>query len=199
MKVLLLNGPPRCGKDTIVKELIPYIKFRHLKFAAPMKRAFAALLDITESALEDYKDIQSPVLQRKETTTKEHRDTVRQGLIAMSEEFLKPRYGDDFFGRIFWQHAKNSAASLIVASDCGFKEEVERVISNAGKRNCVLVRLHRNGCNFDGDSRSFMPDGLCDTWDIQNDGTIHEATMKVLRLAQRELGAQLLKEPDWIK
>lgn len=198
-KFLLLNGPPHCGKDTVTSELVQYIQFQHIKFAGPMKRALAALLDIPESAIENYKDIQSVVLQHTGTTTKEHRDTLRQYLIAMSEDFLKPRYGNDFFGRVFWQHAKNSALPLIVASDCGFVEEVERVVSNAGKRNCILVRIHRSGCTFDGDSRSYMPDGLCDTWDINNDGTIYDFTMKVLRLVTREMGFKLLKEPEWIR
>lgn len=199
MKFLLLNGPPRCGKDTVVRELVQYIKFRHMKFAMPMKRAFAALLDITEGQLEDFKDVQSPLLQRAGTTQKDGRDTVREGLISFSEDWAKQRYGEDFFGRAFWQHAKNSAEQLIVASDCGFREEVERVISNAGRRNCVLIRIHRDGCTFDGDSRSYMPDGLCEIWDINNNGTMHLFTMKVLRVISKEMGLTLLKEPDWMK
>jgi hypothetical protein len=198
-KILLLNGPPKSGKDTLVRELTPYIKFRHMKFAMPIKRAVAALLDVRESDLEAYKDIQSNVLQHKDRMSKEYRDTPRHLLIAMSEDLLKPRYGDDFFGRIFWQHAKNSAEQLIVASDCGFEAECERVISNAGKNNCILVRIHRDGCSFDGDSRSFLRDGLCDTWDIDNNGTLHTFTMKVLRLVTREMGLTLQKEPDWLK
>lgn len=199
MKFLLLNGPPKCGKDTVTSELVQYIKFQHIKFAGPMKRALAALLDVPESAIEAYKDIPSAVLQHPGTVTKEHRDTIRQLLISMSEDWLKPKYGPDIFGRIFWQHAKNSALPLIIASDCGFRDEVERVIGNAGKKNCVLVRIHRADCTFDRDSRSYMPDGLCDTWDITNNGTVYDFTMKVLRLITREMGLTLTKEPEWIK
>lgn len=170
-----------------------------MKFSMPIKRAVAALLDIRESDLENYKDVQSNVLQHKDRITKEYRDTPRDLLISASEDWLKPRYGDDFFGKIFWHHAKNSAEQLVIASDCGFESEVERVVSNAGARNCILVRIHRDGTSFDGDSRSFLRDGLCDTWDIDNNGTLHTFTMKILRLITREMGLALQKEPDWTK
>lgn len=196
-KLLLLNGPPKSGKDTIVKELTQYVKFQHLKFSMPIKRAVAALLDVRESDLEAYKDIQSSMLQPAGTTLKEVRETPRDLLIAMSEDLLKPRYGSDFFGRIFWQHTKNSASSLIVSSDCGFEEEVERVISNAGSHHCILIRLHRDGTDFDSDSRSYLRDGLCHTWDISNNGTVHEAAMMVLRVLQKEFQIPLIKEPVW--
>ncbi len=198
-KFLFLNGPPKSGKDTIVKELVQYTKFQHIKFSMPMKRAIAGLLDIREADVETYKDVTSPVLQRVGTTQKEYRDTLRELLIAFSEDFLKVKYGNDIFGRIFWQHAKQSAFQLIISSDCGFEEEVERVISNAGAHHCRLVRLHRDGTDFDGDSRSYLRDGLCSTWDITNDGTVHEVTMKVLRMLTQEFSVPLLKEPDWIK
>lgn len=198
-KLLLLNGPPKSGKDTIVKELTQYLKFQHLKFSMPIKRAVAALLDIRESDLENYKDVGTPILQPAGTTLKEYRDTPRNLLIAMSEDLLKPRYGDDFFGRVFWQHAKQSASQLIIASDCGFESEIERVVSNAGSRNCIIIRLHRTGTTFDGDSRSYLRDGICPTWDITNDGSVHEATMMVLRLVTREFNMPLLKEPLWTK
>lgn len=199
MKFIFLNGPPRCGKDTLVGELIPYLKFRHLKFAMPIKRAVAGLLDITENSLEEYKDVQSNVLQHVGTSTKEYRDTPRQLLIALSEDLLKPKYGSDIFGRVFWHHAKNSFEQVIIASDCGFVDEVQRVIYNAGKANCRLIRIQRDGCTFDGDSRSYLPDGLCPTWDLANNGTKYDFTMRALRLISREFSLALLKEPEWIK
>ncbi len=199
MKLLLLNGPPKCGKDTVVRELVPYIKFRHMKFSMPMKRALAGLLDISEADVENFKDVRSSVLQRAGTETKENRDTLRDFLIDFFDNYLAKRYGEDILGRMFWQHAKNSPEQLIVASDCGKLAEVERVVSNAGRRNCVLVRIHRNGTTFDGDNRSYMPDNLCDTWDINNNGTLHLFTMKVLRVISREMGLTLLKDPDWTK
>lgn len=199
MKFILLNGPPRSGKDAITRELTPYIKFRHMKFASPIKRMVAALLEIQESTLENFKDVRSPVLQLAGTSTAEARDTPRNLLIALSEDLLKPRYGDDFFGRVFWQNAKNSAESLVVASDCGFESEVRRLVWSAGERNCFLLRLHRDGCTFDGDSRSYLPDGICRTWDIANDSTVHNATMKVLRIITQEWQVPLQREPDWVK
>lgn len=198
-KFLLLNGPPKSGKDAIVQQLREYITFHHLKFAMPMKAAIAAMFDIPMGQLENFKDVPSHLLQHRDTTLKERRDTMRELLIAFSEDFLKPKYGDDFLGRVFWQHAKQSACNLIIATDIGFEAETERVISNAGAHNCRLIRLHRDGTSFDGDSRSYIRDGLCTTYDVPNNGTLYEATMRVLYLAKREFDLKLLKEPEWIK
>lgn len=193
---ILLNGPPECGKDTLAGELLPYLTFTHMKFAAPMKRAIASLLDIPQGEIEGFKNHKSPLFQHRDTS---ERDTVRQALISMSEDHLKKRYGDDFFGRAFWQIAKNVATTMVVASDCGFASEVVRVVGNAGRNNCLLIRLHRIGKTFEGDSRSYMPDGLCDTYDFDNNSTPHMLTMKVLRAIVNKFHPPLLREPDWIK
>ena len=199
MKFVLLNGPPGCGKDTAASHLIPYINFKHLKFAAPIKRMVAGLLDCSMSELEKIKDIPNRMLRYENYVT--HRDaTPRQLLIALSEELFKPTFGGSFFGNALWCEACISPAELFIVSDCGFSSEVERLISNAGKSNCLLIRIHREGHTFDGDSRSYLPDGLCKTIDIHNDLTPHDLTMRVLSATIRTWKhIELLREPEWIK
>lgn len=188
--IVYLNGPPGCGKDTLVSQLVPYLRFRHLKFAAPLKRAVAGLLDVTMSEIEARKD--QPLRMFNE-------DTIRKVLIRMSEEFLKPTYSADIFGKLFWQDAKNSAVNLIIASDCGFFEEVERVIYNNSKEKCLLIRIHRTGCDFTDDSRSYLPDGMCDTVDIDNNGTLNWLTMFGIRVIMKKFPVEFVKEPEWLK
>src|ERR1700753_3374297 len=106
-RVVLLNGPPRCGKDTIAQHLIPYFAFARMKFAAPLKRMAAGLLDMDVSAVERHKEAEFNILCR-ETLKDEFgqspmygpKDTLRKLLIRISEEFLKPTYGDTFSGRL---------------------------------------------------------------------------------------------------
>src|SRR6478609_8002249 len=143
-KVVLFNGPPGAGKDTMVSELVPYLNFQHMKFAAPIKRMAAGLLDMSSGVLERSKDLQNKLLNNT---------TLREMLIGLSEEFLKPRYGEDIFGRLAVEEAQQSSYSLLLFSDCGFTPEVQHVIRAVGHRNCLLIRLHRAGKTYDNDSR----------------------------------------------
>lgn len=199
--IVLLNGPPGCGKDTAVSHLVPYLKFTHLKFAAPIKRMVCGLLNITVQELEETKDIPNKTLQRyfPELITTRKIDTIRDLLIALSEDFFKPRYGEDFFGRVLWQEAKRVVDDLVLVSDSGFQAEAIPVIRGAGQGQCRIIRLHRPLHTFESDSRSHLPDGMCITTDIHNDGTRHDLTMRVLRVIIREFNPPLLREPDWIK
>ena len=202
MKFVLLNGPPGSGKDTVAQHLVPYLSFVHLKFAAPIKRMVAALLQCDQRTLEATKDVPNRMLRflDKELTTRD--DTPRQLLIALSEELLKPRYGNAVFGNLLWTEATKSSSSLFVVSDCGFESEVARLVSSAGPRNCMLFRLHREGHDFTGDSRSYLDINGLASKDIHNNLTPHDLTMRVLHGIIRqwpELESQLLKEPNWIK
>jgi len=198
-KFVLLNGPPGCGKDTATSHLIPYLNFRHLKFAAPIKRMVAALLECSASRLEEIKDRPNRMLRYENYLTTRD-DTPRGLLIALSEELLKPRYGNSYFGNVLWSEACISPSELFVVSDCGFQAEVERLIDNAGKANCLLIRIHREGCDFANDSRSYLEDGLCKTIDVHNNLTPHDLTMRVLSATIRTWPEiPLLREPEWIK
>lgn len=187
-QIVLLNGPPHCGKDTLVKELIPYLKFKHVKFAGPLKRAIAGALDLRLSDIEDRKE--QPVKAFGELT-------IRRLLIDLSEEHMKPRYGKDIFGKLLWNDIKNSANSLFLVSDCGFHEEVERIISNNGSHNCLLIRIHRDGCDFSQDSRSYIRDGLCETFDIDNNRSLTWLASFGLRCIERKFKVEFEKEPPW--
>lgn len=199
-RIILFNGPPGCGKDTLASLLVPYIKFSHLKFAAPIKRMVAGALDMTLSGLEDNKDTRARMLQRRDTMTEDGQDTLRALLIALSEEFMKPRYGDDVFGRLFWNDAKNHSSDCIIATDCGFRSEVQTVVQRAGKANCLIIRIHRDGCTFENDSRSYLPDNLCDVRDLDNNRDHHFLLAAGLRLITQQFAEiKQEREIEWVK
>jgi hypothetical protein len=199
MKFVLLNGPPHCGKDTAVQHLAPYITFQHLKFAAPIKRMVSALLGCTASTLEEIKDTPNRMLRFENHATSRD-DTPRELLIALSEQLLKKRYGNSYFGNVLWSEAALSSSKLFLVSDCGFSEEVGRLIHSAGAKNCLLIRIHRDGTNFDNDSRSYLNIPSVKTLDIPNNLSRHDLTMRVLSAIIREWPeTELLRDPDWIK
>jgi hypothetical protein len=194
VQFVFLNGPPRSGKDTVVSHLVQYIPFRHLKFAAPIKRATAGLLDISASTLEDWKE-KKPSIFHRSGSIMEY-DTVREHLIWYFSA-LAFRYGDDILGRVLWQDAKTSARQLCIVSDSGKVEEVRYVIKQAGSSNCVIMRLHRDRCTFDGDNRSYLPDGMCATHDLYNDGSREKVAVFALHIIRKHFDVELLKEVSW--
>lgn len=186
LKVILLNGPPRSGKDTLGNML----RERNLasgenrvvleKFAEPIKRHFAASWGVSLEWIEANKD--RPFMEGSTTT-------VRQMLIAYSENYLKPLLGKNIFGRLLCArigadqsgilasiYAKtNTSDDVVVITDSGFSAEAQVVI-DAGY-DVRLIRLHRTGCDFTGDSRSYLGaqdlSGLDSTQDLYADD-IHE-------------------------
>lgn len=199
--MVLLNGPPDCGKDTIALHLIPYFAFAKMDPAAPLKRMAAGLLDMDVSAVERHKEAEFNILC-KETisddfgSTPEYgpKDTLRRLLIRISEDFLKPIYGDTFLGRLAVRELQRSAYSLIILTSSGFATEASSIIRVVGKSNTLLIRLHRDGCTFDGDSRSYLKDIAGRELDVINGGTIHEAVFRVASAIRGYFGIELLKE-----
>lgn len=200
-RVVLLNGPPKCGKDTIASHLVPYFAFQKMKFAAPIKRMAAGLLDMRTELIEDHKDHEMNILC-KETTSDEfgiaptysEKDTIRRLLIRISEDFLKPVYGDTFFGRLAVREMQRSSYSLIVFTDSGFATEATSIIRAIGKSNVLLIRLHRDGCTFDGDSRSYLSGIAGREVDVINSSTIADAVLRVASAIRGYFKIELLKE-----
>jgi hypothetical protein len=173
--------------------MVPYLKFRHIKFAAPLKRGTAGFLDVSMSTIEDWKDRRLSTFRRAMSFDS---DTVREHLISYFA-WLSYRYGDDILGRILWADARNSAKEVVIISDAGKYDEVNYVIKKAGKQNCIIIRVHRDGCTFEGDNREYLPDTLCQSYDVYNDFTRERVTAFVLRCITKHFSVELVKEPIW--
>ena len=158
-KIILLNGPPHCGKDTAAK----FIK-EHLgrtteihKFAGPLKyitSAFAEYMgDMHSNVLSDEPNVKNS--PNKYLLGK----SPREFQISISEDWMKQLYGESVFGEILanrimsipdWQ------SRAFIVSDSGFRLEAEELIKAFGANNILLIRLHRTNCNFSIDSRSYI-------------------------------------------
>jgi len=67
-------------------------------------------------------------------------------------------------------HFGEEPYDLYVFSDCGFDAEVHHVLKLFGNENAILIRLHRDGCTYEGDSRSYIELNDVRTIDIINHG-----------------------------
>lgn len=171
-KIILLNGPPSSGKDTAARhirqwyaknysfnadspEWSAYNKCLLDRMSLPIKRAFAGTmgLPITEDG-----EVQ-PWESQKEELIPEFGVSYRQWQIDFSESFLKC-YRQEIFGellaaRISRRFSRN-IANLIVVPDCGFDIEIKVLYKRFYPEDILLIRCHRPGFTFQGDSRSYV-------------------------------------------
>lgn len=202
--VVFLNGPPGCGKDLVASHLVQYLAFERMKFAATIKRMAAAMLGISAESVERLKETEFAILSKETKITDGafgterfvygEKDTLRRLLIRISEEFLKPTYGNTIFGRIAAKELLRSSYPLIVFTDSGFIEEADTVIRTVGRGNAVLIRLHREGCDFRNDSRGYLPDIAGENRDIENNRPIAHTAAQVAVVIRNHFKIELLKE-----
>lgn len=113
--------------------------------------------------------------------------SVREAMIYTSEIICKPSFGDDYFGKS--RAASIQPNEIIIDGSTGFESELPPLIKKLGQENILLLRIHRDGCTFAGDSRNFIPDGvITNTVDIQNNGSLEEYLNKVEVVVKQFIG-----------
>lgn len=78
----------------------------------------------------------------------------REALIHVSENIVKPKQGNDFYGRKLVERIEASSERHVFVADGGFKEEATPLLE-AGY-NVYVVQLERNGATFGNDSRKLL-------------------------------------------
>ncbi len=178
MKILLLNGPPRAGKDTISEMLKnANSSFVHQeKFAAPMKR----VVPLVYSVPLDHWRTNLDTAANKDLPCAEFFDkTPREVQIALSEDYLKPLHGDTIFGKLLVRRLNMILGGLTdcaVISDSGFVQEAEQIVRKFGAQNVQLWKIYREGCDYEGDSRSYIDLthlGI-ETYQVENNGSMDD-------------------------
>lgn len=181
-KVIFFNGPPRCGKDTAaIRTMNKFSQWHdrhddrdgHIKFdrfAMPLKFGFAGIA--AADCVDKFGNVE-PYESKKGEVIDWLGVSYRQFQIDLSEKFMKPFYGEDIFARLFIQRNMNFRGKAIVVPDSGFVEEVAPIAEHFGMDNILLLRIHRPGTDFTGDSRSYLPmDTVPNTLNVWNDSTM---------------------------
>lgn len=177
---ILLNGPPRSGKDTAARIIREHLfatgaTCTHMKFSAPIKRAFAGMMN---AEIDDNFNVE-PYESHKEETILSLGVSYRQWQIDFSEKFMKPTYGKEVFAKLLWNEwiTTKPSPNYVVISDCGFQVEVDAIVRRS--RFATIFRLYRNGCDFSNDSRGYIthPRAI----DILNNDYIPDLTTEIYR------------------
>ena len=183
-RIILLNGPPHSGKDTIGKLLAKHLSPRAVveKFAQPIRDAACATFPwITEDHLDSLKD--KPLWPNGEPT-------LRQWMMAFSENFMKPQLGNATFARLLIRRIVNTPAQFVVVTDSGFFEEA-LAMQRAYSPDCILLcQIEREGYTFAGDSRGYIRLGPSDLKVRNEEDSADAAVNKIL---------DALKERGWWK
>jgi len=145
--VFILNGPPGIGKDTLAALLVEAKPLTHLEFKTPLYKDTAAHFGVDLAA---FTTAATSRLQKGNVLMQGL--TPREMLIHVSEEIKKPLYGSDHYGKMACKPALKCGTNIIF-SDGGFADEVHVLEAYF---HVVVIRLHRRGFDFTGDSRSYV-------------------------------------------
>lgn len=165
---LILNGPPGVGKDTLADMLVP-LGFQKHQFKEQLYRDTSAfflvnhheLLQRATSRVLKEQPWDKLILQLDETIHQVL--TPREALIHVSENVIKPNYGKDYFGQAAAARCRKQNAEFAVFADGGFASELPPLVEAFDYVG--IVRLHREGFDFQNDSRSYLY-GIADSTDL---------------------------------
>lgn len=193
--IVLINAPPRAGKDTLADDLVAAVP-------GTVKRRMAHELKVRTHRLYDCppeaRDNPDYYETMKETALPDFRGlTPRAAYIAVSETYFKPTHGDAVFGHMLadWigraAFEAQGAIPAIVVPDSGFLGETQVLIDRFGAERVLLLRVHaeHRGCSFAGDSRSYIYPAGVECWDLQNQ--VAGDTNAFLAQGERAVAAKL--------
>ena len=151
---IILNGPPGCGKDTFAAYLTghryPAVK---ASFKQPMFDIAFSMLGVYR--YDEFMDLYNDREQKEKPQVILGGKSPRQFMIWISEDVMKPVFGDHYFGRRMVEEIHEMYRDLaVVISDGGFPEEIKPLVK-AG-HEVHICRLHRDGFTFAGDSRDYI-------------------------------------------
>lgn len=171
-RLIFLQGPPQCGKDTIAALLADFGNYRKMKFAQPivdgMHGVFPSYFTRPDRDMESFKRHDFG----KFWSDDGRRVTGRDVMIAYSESFLKPLFGPEFFGNHMARSVETALCSgevvRFVISDSGFEPEAQPVFKMVPHDHCAIIQVYRPLHSFDGDSRSYWADPKVATFSYNN-------------------------------
>ena len=178
-RIVILNGPPGSGKDTLGAALSKVMACSITQFKFDLYKATADYFDI---GLDEFIKVAS------DRNTKEIKSIAlglspREALIHVSEHVYKPRHGRDYFGRLAHQRVMSvDTLDPVVFTDGGFPEEA-MVFALAGHPVTTIQLMGRG--TFEGDSRDYihLNHPLCRTYQLHLvEGEIDQAVSAVQAL-----------------
>ena len=178
--VIYVNGFKRSGKDTVGQILHTHRHATLFKAATPLYKAIQEVFSLGEgewaAMYENSKEEPQEALYGM---------TCRAAMIWLSEDVMKPKFGDTFFGLSLAKRIRDSDCELAVVSDAGYLRELEACRNLLPDYQHHLIYLYRTGTTNEGDSREVInPSDLgldVEHYEpIPNNGTMEDLAKEVL-------------------
>lgn len=161
--VIILNGPPRSGKDTAA-QVFEGLGYQHLKFSSTLKLEAHRRNGMEDRPIDHFELL-------KDTPLEEFNGkTPRQVYIEVGAQ-MRAKMGPQVFGEMIAKEIQTSNSKRFIISDLANMDELSPLLHQEGIQTQV-IRLHRVGKSFDGDSRTYVTDANLDALDIANDGDV---------------------------
>ena len=157
-----LNGPPKSGKDTIANLLAErYENGVQFKFAQMLREAVGAYFGIDEAEYDRQKD--NKIALRFDSMKVWPGMSYRQFVMRLSEKVLKPNFGKGYLGvafaeRILQIPKADDIDQVYIVTELGFSDELYEFRCRVSVTDSLLIQLHRDGLNFNNDSRGYVTD-----------------------------------------
>lgn len=153
--VVVFNGPPYSGKDTLTEYLHCLTGAGHAAFKTKLLEIALVISGVDSLTWERW------YLADKEKPRVElWGHSCRSFLILVSETMVKPNLGPAYFGELaalnIRNHMKDVSEFGVCFSDSGFDAELFEVVKEVGAKSVIVVQLHRSGTTFEGDSRAYL-------------------------------------------
>lgn len=188
-KIVLFNAPKNVGKDMICDFLVgEFENSEKFEFKKHLVRLCKIIYSISDDDWDKYSS-----REYKEVKMFNGK-SIRDILIEVSEEVIKPKYGRDYFGILTGKDIDNSSSEYFFGSDCGFYEEVESAAKDVVTSQVpLLFRIFKDGHDFSGDSRGYIDKEKASIFfkvvDIENvHGKMSEFQQTVLRIVKNHFG-----------
>jgi hypothetical protein len=165
-KVVILNCPKRSGKDAVGL----YLKDVGLPVELVSFKEKLIEIALCVSMIPKQEWDQRYEYDKEVPWDKLGGLSQREYLIKISEDWVKPVHGKDYFGKALVEKVKsfNDNNLFYIVTDGGFNEETQTVIDAFGINNVMIMQWCRNGSNWDGDSRNWVTCAPERTFQLEN-------------------------------
>lgn len=177
--IILINGLPRAGKDTIADYIVQKYNYKKTAFADELKNIICRTFNIDRETLDDYKNMNTELCIDNGGRYEEILN-FRELLQRFGTEGMKPIFGNDIWAKLTWQNIEDNTVIPDFRFLCEGPDYIDVDIKQKydiitvlvkDKRDLPLeghksdVELYQNNFKFD--------------YTIENTGTLEELYRKV--------------------